>query len=109
MVLTVEFRIPIAPSADFRRMVLMHAPREGEDTCPQCGADRFHLVDALLDHDCWENRGLAASMIRGCKKCRQAVAGILVELQTGVAACGDSSVRHSDAGRMLAASATGRR
>ena len=109
MVLTVEFRIPMPPSADFRRTVLARAPKEGEDTCPQCGADRFHLVDALFDTDCWENRGLAASMIRGCKKCRQAVARILVELQAGVAACGDSSARHSDAGTMLVASPAGRR
>ena len=109
MVIEVDFRIPSAPAADFRRAVLARAPREGEDACPRCGADMFHLVDALFDPDCWENRGLAASIIRGCKRCRRAVARIVVETQTDVAARGDGPVRHSDAGRMPVTSPTGQR
>lgn len=85
MVIEVEFRIPGSPSEAFRREVLARAPGEREDCCPACGADRFHLLDALCDPDCWENRGLAVSILRGCRTCRQAVGKVLAEAQASMA------------------------
>lgn len=84
MVIEVEFRIPGPPSAAFRREVLARAPKEREDCCPDCGADRFHVLDALCDPDCWENRGLAVSILGGCRTCRQAVGTVLAEAQAGL-------------------------
>ena len=77
MVLEAEIRIPKAPGLDLREMVLLHAPKEGEDACPQCGADRFHLLDALFDQNCWENRGLATNIIESCLTCRHELIGIV--------------------------------
>ena len=42
-------------------------------------ADRFHLLDALCDQSCWENRGLAVSIIHGCSNCRQVIARVLAQ------------------------------
>jgi hypothetical protein len=79
MIFEVELRIPGPPSEAFRREALARAPREGEHCCPQCGVDRFHLLDALCDPECWENRGLAVVILRGCQECRQLVGGVLAE------------------------------
>ncbi|MBI4312799.1 MAG: hypothetical protein HY681_13615 [Chloroflexi bacterium] len=70
-------RVPGAPSVALREAVMSRAPGAGEQGCSRCGVDRFHLLDALMDRTCWENRGLAASLIRGCPTCREEVSDIL--------------------------------
>ena len=89
MVLEAVIRIPEAPSAEYRRTVLSLAARESEETCLRCGADRFHLVDALFDRDCWENRGLAVTILRGCPICAAAVAEAIQEAKEVVEATPD--------------------
>ena len=101
MVLEAEIRIPSAAAADFRRVVLARAPREGEDTCQRCGADRFHLLDALLDPESWENRGLAASIIGGCPMCRQEMTGILAEARSALAHNGSRTEKCSHSHQMV--------
>ncbi len=88
MVVHVEFRIPGPPSEALRREVMARAPGEREDCCTDCGADRFRVLDALCDTQCWENRGLAVSILRGCGECRQAVGKVLAEAQASIAVAG---------------------
>ena len=95
MVLEAVIRIPEAPSAEYRRTVLSLAAREGEETCLRCGVDRFHLLDALLDSESWENRGLAASIIGGCRICRHEVAGIVAEAMVILTCDGNKAVKSS--------------
>ncbi|MBI4312716.1 MAG: hypothetical protein HY681_13180 [Chloroflexi bacterium] len=82
MVLEVELRVPAAPSAEIREAILARAPESGEQLCPACGVDRFHLLGALCDPDSWENRALAVSLIRGCRVCREEVTAAIAEARS---------------------------
>ena len=83
MIVQAELRVPAAPSRASRERIMAHAPRAGEQSCERCGVDRFHLLDALCDPDCWENRAMAMSLIRGCQTCREQVSAAMA--QAGVA------------------------
>ena len=86
MIIEAEFRVPAAPPLELREAVMTRAPKAGEQPCPACGVDRFHLLDALLDTGCWENRALAISLVRGCRTCHQEVAAMVAEARVSTAA-----------------------
>jgi hypothetical protein len=84
MVIEVEFLIPAPLSGHFRQMVLANVPKDGKNHCPRCGADRFHVLDALCDTKCWQNRGMAIAILRGCDECKRTVKEALSRVRDGL-------------------------